>query len=121
MSKPKKGSRERRGSIHCDFLQLVPLISVCDPDQKVNTVNIKASLEDTFKQLNACKVSQLPVINDNGEYEYIVSRLDIISMLAWSNHIDESWKKSPLIDVLDSEDHAVDVKVFKFPGLCVYT
>ena len=58
----------------------------------------------------------LPVRNDkDGTYEYCCSRLDIISMLAWSQS-ESDWKSAPLMDVLQSDDdaHVVSPKIFSF-------
>lgn len=107
----------RRTSVHEAYLQNIPLAAIVDMDGKdMISIDIHATLEQTLNKLCDVKnnLQAIPVFNKStNKYEYIASRLDIIAMLAHKKESDEEWMKAPLLDVLESEVHAVDPRIFQ--------
>eukprot|EP01083_Nonionella_stella_P159525 520444_1 len=103
----------RRSSVHEAFLQNIPLAVVVNNEKIMKKIDIKSNLKDTLVALCCDNDQALPVFNtDTNEYEFVASRLDIISMIAWTET--DGWKESPLLDVLETEEHVVDPRIFQF-------
>lgn len=110
----------RRSSVHEEYLQNVPLAVVVNNEKKMLYIKQTVTLEEALLALcqgnqSASGTDALPVYNDlDGKFEHCCSRLDIISMLAWSHSSD--WKSAPLMDIIRSEEdsHVVSPKIFKF-------
>lgn len=103
----------RRSSVHEAFLQNIPLAVVVDNENPMSSIDINSTLKEALTKLCSQDSDALPVFDEKtGLYEYVASRLDIIGMVAWTTT--DGWKSSPLLDVLESEQHVVDPRIFQF-------
>ena len=104
---------ERRASLTELYLHSIPLGVVINNDKKWSEININSTVEEALQVLCREGRSVLPVWNQTSKkYEYCCSRLDIVSMIAWSK--DTEWRKSPLIDILETEEHIVDPRIWGY-------
>ena len=125
----------RRSSLHELYLTSVPLGVILNHEKKWSEISVNSSVSQALQTLCREGRSVLPVWNQQlKEYQYCCSRLDIVSMIAWSkgeskgesngeskgeskdtnNVSSPSWRESPLIDVLETEEHVVDPRIWKF-------
>ena len=104
----------RRSSVHEAFLTHIPLAVVVDHENPMKSIDINSNLKEALISLCSENAEALPVFDPKStkDYKYVASRLDIIAMVSWSNT--DGWKESPLIDVLESEEHVVDPRIFEF-------
>eukprot|EP01084_Bolivina_argentea_P112130 200008_1 len=103
----------RRSSVHEAYLQNIPLAVVVNNEKIMKSININSTIQDALIALSDDKYQALPVFDkQTDKYEYVASRLDIISMIAWTQK--HEWKQSPLLDVLQTEEHVIDPRIFQY-------
>lgn len=103
----------RRQSVQELYLQSIPLAVIVNEEEPFIDIKTTINVEEALKTLCVHKMQMCPVYDEETKsYPYVCSRLDMIGILSWS--VSDGWGKGSLVELLESEEHVVDPRLWKF-------